>query len=40
MESEPVNQGTDVLEDESQVNLNLSSEISDKFPDCPEKKSG
>ena len=40
METEPVNQGTDVLQDESQVNSNLRSDTSDRFPDCPEKKSG
>ena len=40
METEPVNQGTDVLEDESKVNSNLSSETSDKFPDYPKKKCG
>ena len=40
METEPVNQGTDVLEDESQVISNPSPETSDMFPDCPEKKSG
>ena len=38
-ETEPVNQGTDVLEGESQINSNLSSETSAMFPDCPEKKS-
>ena len=40
METEPVNQGTDVLEDESQVISNPSAETSAMFPDCPEKKSG
>ena len=40
METEPVNQGSDVLEDESQVILNPSPETSDMFPDCLEKKSG
>ena len=40
METEPVNQGTDVLEDDSQVISNPSPETSDMFPDCPEKKSG
>ena len=40
METEPVKQGTDVIEDESEVISNLSSETSDKFPDCPKKKSG
>ena len=40
METEPVNQGTDVLEDESQVISNPSPETSDMFPDWPEKKSG
>ena len=38
--TEPVNQGTDVLEDESQINSNLSSETSDKFLDGPGKKWG
>ena len=40
METEPVNQGTDVLEDESQVILNPNPETSAMFSDCPEKKSG
>ena len=40
METEPVKQGTDVLEDESQVISNPSPETSDMFLDCPEKKSG
>ena len=40
METEPANQGTDVLEDESQVILNPSPETSAMFSDCPEKKSG
>ena len=40
METEPANQGTDVLEVESQVILNPSSETSATFSDCPEKKSG
>ena len=40
METEPVNQGTDVLEDESQVISNPSPETSAMFPDCSEKKSG
>ena len=40
METEPVNQGTDVLEDESQVISISSPETSDMFPDCLEKKSG
>ena len=40
MENKPVNQGTDVLEDESQVISNPSPETSTMFPDCPEKKSG
>ena len=40
METEPVNQGTDVFEDDSQVILNPSPETSDIFPDYPEKKSG
>ena len=37
METEPVNQGTDVLEDESLVISNPSPETSAMFPDCPEK---
>ena len=37
-DTESVNQGTDVLEDESQVNSNLSSETSDKFPDSPGRR--
>ena len=40
METEPVNQGTDVHEDESWVNSNLSSETSDRFPSSAEKQSG
>ena len=40
METEPVNQGSDVIEDESQVISNPRPETSDMFPDCPEKKSG
>ena len=40
METEPVNLGTDVLEDESQVISNPSPETSAMLPDCPEKKSG
>ena len=40
METEPVNLGTDVLEDESQVISNPSPEISAMLPDWPEKKSG
>ena len=40
METEPVNQRTDVLEDESQVILNPSPKTSDMFPDCPKRKSG
>ena len=40
METEPVNQGSDVLEDESQVILNPSPETSAMFSDCPEKKRG
>ena len=40
METEPVNQGTDVLEDQSQVISNPSPETSVMFPTCPEKKSG
>ena len=40
METEPANQGTDVVEDESQVISNPSPETSDIFPDCLEKKSG
>ena len=40
METEPVNQGTDVFEDDSQVISNPSPETSEMFPDCPEKKSG
>ena len=40
METAPVNQGTDVLKDESQVVSNPSPETPDMFPDCPEKKSG
>ena len=35
METEPANQGTDVLEGESQVILNLSPETSAMFSDCP-----
>ena len=33
METEPVNQGMDALEDESQAISNFSSETSDMFPD-------
>ena len=40
MKTESVSQGTDVLQDESQVISNPSPETSDMFPDCPEKKSG
>ena len=40
METEPVNQGTDVLEDDSQVISNPNPKTSDMFPACPEKKSG
>ena len=40
IETEPVNQGSDVLEDDSQVISNPSPETSDMFPDCLEKKSG
>ena len=40
METEPVNQGTDVLENKSQVISNSSPETSDMLPDCLEKKSG
>ena len=40
VETEPANQGTDMLEDESQVILNPSPETSAMFSDCPEKKSG
>ena len=40
METEPVNQGTDVLEVDSQVISNPSPETSAMFLDCPEKKSG
>ena len=40
METEPVNQGTDVLEDESQVISNPSPETSAMFPDYPKKQSG
>ena len=40
METAPVNQGTDVLEDESQVISNPSPETSDMFPDYSEKESG
>ena len=40
METEPVSQGTDVLEDESQVILDPRPETSAMLPDCPEKKSG
>ena len=40
METEPVNQGTDVLQDESQVISNPSPETSAMFSDYPEKKSG
>ena len=40
METEPANQGTDVLEDDFQVISNPSPETSDTFPDCVEKKSG
>ena len=40
IETEPVNQGSDVLEDESQVISNPSPETSDMFLDCLEKKSG
>ena len=40
METEPANQGTDVLEDESQVILNPSPETSAMFSDCCEKKIG
>ena len=40
METEPVNLGTDVLEDESQVISNPSPEPSDMFPDYLDKKSG
>ena len=40
IETEPVNQGSDVLEDESQVISNPSPETSDMFPHCLEKKSG
>ena len=40
METEPVNEGTDVLEDDSQVISNPSPETSAMFPDYPEKKSG
>ena len=40
METEPVSQGTDVLEDESQVISNPRPETSAMLPDCPEKKSG
>ena len=39
METEHVNQGTDVLEDESQVISNPSPQTSAMFPDHPEKKS-
>ena len=39
METEPVNQGSEVLEDESQGSLNPSPETSAMFSDCPEKKS-
>ena len=38
METEPVNQGTDVLEDESQVISNPSPETLDMFPDCPKNQ--
>ena len=40
METEPVNLGTDVLEDESQVISNPSPDTSAMLPDCLEKKSG
>ena len=40
IENEPVNQGTDVLEDDSQVISNPSPKTTAMFPDCPEKKSG
>ena len=40
METEPVNLGTDALEDEFQVISNPSPETSAMLPDCPEKKSG
>ena len=40
METEPVSQGTDVLEDDSQVISNPSPDTSGKFPDCPKMKSG
>ena len=40
IETEPVSQGNDVLEDESQVIPNPSPETSAMFPDCLEKKSG
>ena len=40
METDPTNQGTDVLEDVSQVTLNPSPETSAMFFDCPKKKSG
>ena len=40
METEPVNLGSDVLEDESQEISNPSPETSAMLTDCPEKKSG
>ena len=40
METEPVNPGTAVLEDESQVISNPSPDTSAMLPDCLEKKSG
>ena len=40
METEPVNQGNDVLDNESQVISNPTPETSDMFPDCPENNSG
>ena len=40
MEPEPLNQSTDVVEDESQVIFKSPAlETSDKFLDCSEKKS-
>ena len=38
METEPVIQGTEVLEDESQVISNPRPETSAMLPDCPEKE--
>ena len=40
MGTKPVNQGTDVPEDDSQVISNPSPETSGMFPDCPKKKRG